>query len=963
MNIAYLNDLLIYIIFVFCRITLIPLQLILDLGCLIIKYAINMKKIVILFLFITLTSSLNAQLNGLGTSASPYNGTFQGDPQWNSTNFPSHKVYINGDVTIDNELLTIEGGMSIIFVSTGADLIITATGQLNAAGTSGNKITFTADFTPFNGIYGETGERWGHIIFENMTSTNPQNYPSVIDNCIIEYGQKSSSPFGFETCGGGMYIAFTYLTISNSIVRNNYAGWGGGIFVDASFSPSIINSIISNNTAGTTAGGILIYSNNATQLKNCIIEKNTCLGNGGAGGVFLGEYPGAVRFYNCIIASNTSTLNYGHNILFYYDQSPSIRPKFYNTIVWGSNSPSITSWNSTYSSDDFNYSALTSGASNYISCININTSNSASDGPNFIDPNNLNYSIKVISPCRDMGTSSGAPSTDFLGNNRIGNYDIGAYEVQYNGWKTSAPTTDWNTGSNWDQGSVPASSSSNVVIPTGAVRYPMGSSYTIGAGYGMVLDPGAQLTMTSLTNNGDLKLRSDASNISSLISNSSGVTTAIIELYLTGGEAGSKNYKWHYISTPISSLPVSTFTTVTPDIVRYYDSRVSTDLVQGWVAQDGWIYASGSGGGPTFTFLTPGLGYDFYDSNNNTFTFSGQLNTADVPMTLDYNGGANNGFNLLGNPFSSGLDWNYIISHRFPSSTSKSLYFTRDNALCSYIAGVGSPSDVNGYIPPMQGFFTKTYATSKTIYLADSARTHSLHARFKGTEIIPLIRLSLSDDSLSDETVVRFDEKALPVLDNDFDAVKIFYSNDNTAIYSEVSGIKYVINGQPYPETWVEIPLGINVKFPGNHAINTTQLQGIDSYKAELIDNSTGFIANLKTTPVLTFSAPVGSISDRFILKISNISTGTEIPTASKDIFNIFNGFGFINIQTLSDDWDGKQGSVRILDFSGKTIIDLHNIGFSKNSVTRVTAPSATGLYIVELRSGVNRYVGKVVIN
>ncbi len=56
--------------------------------------------------------------------------------------------------------------MSIIFISEGADLIITGTGQLNASGTSGSKITFTAD-DDNDGNYGETGERWGHIVFNN----------------------------------------------------------------------------------------------------------------------------------------------------------------------------------------------------------------------------------------------------------------------------------------------------------------------------------------------------------------------------------------------------------------------------------------------------------------------------------------------------------------------------------------------------------------------------------------------------------------------------------------------------------------------------------------------------------------------------------------------------------------------------------------------------------------------------
>ena len=97
----------------------------------------------------------------------------------------------------------------------------------------------------------------------------------------------------------------------------------------------------------------------------------------------------------------------------------------------------------------------------------------------------------------------------------------------------------------------------------------------------------------------------------------------------------------------------------------------------------------------------------------------------------------------------------------------------RDNAQCSYISGVGIPSDVTGIIPPMQGFFVKTYSAGNTITIPAGARVQGdIHARYKGLEIIPLVRLSLAEDTLNDETVVRFDAAAKSGLDYDFDATK-----------------------------------------------------------------------------------------------------------------------------------------------------------------------------------------------
>jgi len=90
--------------------------------------------------------------------------------------------------------------------------------------------------------------------------------------------------------------------------------------------------------------------------------------------------------------------------------------------------------------------------------------------------------------------------------------------------------------------------------------------------------------------------------------------------------------------------------------------------------------------------------------------------------------------------------------------------------------------------------------------------------------------------------------------------------------------------------------------------------------------------------------------------------SGTENPAGALNDFNIFSGFNLINIQTLTDDWNGKTGSVKVLDMSGKTISDLQNTEFNRDAIIQMQAPKSTGLYFVEIRSGMRKYVGKVVI-
>jgi parallel beta-helix repeat protein len=925
---------------------------------------VDMKRKLLLIISILFFTPviIFSQFTGSGTYSDPYSGgTLKNDLTWLASNSP---IYVSGDLKVgtvsDAGHLTIEAGVTVRFVAVGADLIITGLGRLNADGTSGSQIRFTAD-TDKDGIYGETGETWGHISFESMGSAGS----SSVTFCIFEYGKKNGTINTLESVGGALHVDFNNITISDCTFRYNYAFFGGGIFVNASRNPSISRCKFLENIAREAGGGIYLYNSSSSVISNCIFDNN--FANGTLASYYAG---GAIQFGLTI--TNAKAIN----CTFVNNRSSRTGDSFYtlsggsviNSIFWGSSNQIgfYTSSGTINSSGVQGYSP----GSHFSNCFNLNSSNSATDGPNFTITDGSDWSIKFISPCRDAGTTpSPAVPNDYINKPRIGLYDIGALEVQYSRW-TGASDNSWTNTANWEQNITPSTGTGDAIIPSALTNYPNETSVTINSGNYLIIDPGARATFGTLNNNstGTLWLKSDVNSVASMIVNTYNKNSGNekIELYLSGG--GGPNNKWHYISTPVSTLAVSTFTGVTDDIAQFVESRPEFDMMEGWVAYDGYAYSTGTNIGPTFSSLTPGKGYNFYDAANQMFTFSGSLNTTDLGVTLGYSVTSSNpGFNLLGNPFSSGLNWNDITSGTYfpyPSNTSKGLYFTRDNVQCSYISGVGIPGDVSPIIPPMQGFFVKANGTPDgQLTLPAASRTHSdIHARYKGASVIPLVRLSITENSNSDETVVRFDEQAKTYFDNDFDALKLFVSLSNTSIYSSLSGIKYAINGQPYPGTFVDIPIAVILLQDGSHSLSATQVQGLENYNVYLIDNATGFTANLKTTPVLTFSVSAGLISDRFILRVSNVSTGTEDPVMPNNIFNIYAGNNLINIQTIADDWEGKTGSVRVQDMSGKTIADLQNAEFGKNSITQVQAPVTKGLYIVEIRSGVKRYVGKVII-
>ena len=930
-----------------------------------------MKKFIFFFTLSILPVITYSQLTGDGSFANPWSGTLAGDATWSGTK------YINGDIIVDNEKLTISPGAIIIFTAEEANLIITGTGQLEADGTPENMIRFTADHDN-DGNFGEAGERWGHISFQDMGLAGP----SIINFCIIEYGYKWTTISEIDSWGGGIHTEFSDMVISNSIIRNNYAGWGGGIFISKYCSATVNNCHVHSNISYNAGGGFYIYTGSESVVTNCLIYKNRSVAGGGGGGLFLGSKCGSVKIINSVIADNTANY-YGKNIHFYHNTLPE-RPSFINCIIWNPEKSIYYSSPQEPSPTDFiNCAIQTLIYGSSTNCIPLNAINDHPAGPNFVATDGSDWSLTVNSPCINKGLDNSSnpdvPLTDILGNPRYGITDIGAYEFMFSlliwqGDDSSTPTL-WNNPDNWDLGVVP-SGNEDIIIPSGLTNYPVGSAsqdYTIGSGKQMTIESGARLTLNNLTNNGTLKLNHDASGFASLILNNytrGAGGTEEIQLFLSGGGSSfNEDYKWHYISSPVSALSTDIFTDATVNLAQYVESRPSISLLQGWVAYDGYVYSTGAFDGPTFSSLTAGKGYNFWDDSDNTFTFGGLLNTSDLTMPLSFSGGVPTsfGFNLLGNPFSSGLNWDDIIEgvyFAYPANTSKGLYFTQDNQQCSYIAGVGIPGHVTGIIPPMQGFFTKTYTTGNSITLPAAARTHdNIHPRYKGNEPIPLVRLAIFENSVSnDETVVRFDEEAKSDLDNDFDAIKMFLTDTKTSIHTRLGSTDYAINGIPFPETSVEIPVVVNVISTGMHKIATTQLQGLDNYYVYLEDKLAGIELNLKDSPDLSFSAPAGKISDRFTLKISKNPTGTEDPLVNPEQFVIYNGYDLINILTLTDEWAGTPASVRLMDMSGRSIADMQNVEFQRNSLVQLQAPKAKGMYFVEIRSGVRRYVGKVLV-
>lgn len=471
----------------------------------------------------------------------------------------------------------------------------------------------------------------------------------------------------------------------------------------------------------------------------------------------------------------------------------------------------------------------------------------------------------------------------------------------------------------------------------------------------------AWLTVSNaITNQGNLNLNSDQYGMFSLklgsyVNVSPGTVNS--QIYMLGG--GDPNYKWHYFAVPSQQTTSVLTGTYGDNLMRYDDG---TDLVY---KKDGWKWSD------TFSSLVTTDGYAFYNAADKTLSLNGTslLNNLGT-KPLNY---SKFGWNLIGNSLTCGINWDNVVFTPPDAGgdyVDYTVAFIKDYEEYYYIqGGPGVPEGTDGSIPPLQGFFTKALRTGASIDFSGAAGHNSTHYYKKGSSLndegkksLPILRLTIADESCKDETVIWFNEKATMDYDNRFDAEKWVSEGTRPQIYTYLKNNEYVINGIPFPEESIDIPLAFWVPENGSYSINQIQLENVDNYDFYLKDLVENTVIKLNNVKKYAFSASEGTVKNRFIIKIENISTGVEEVAISDKPFNIYSSFGLLNIELLNDTWEGRNGTVKVIDLTGRTLIDSRNVEFRKSSLIQLPVGNIKGIYMVELSSSPLKHTGRVVI-
>lgn len=422
---------------------------------------------------------------------------------------------------------------------------------------------------------------------------------------------------------------------------------------------------------------------------------------------------------------------------------------------------------------------------------------------------------------------------------------------------------------------------------------------TINLGKTLVVSPDKKLKVTGMFTNlggvSNLIVKSDATGTASLIHNSDNVL-ATVQRFISGA-----NEDWHLLASPVSNQSIIGSTWLPSGT---YGNGTGYDLYVWDEPGICWVYHLNTTTAPNWptvhpqaTFV-PGRGYLYsvqdIDSPKQNKRFEGALNNGNVnyPITKKtlIPDPLLNGFNLVGNPYPSSIDWRAASGwtrNALKSSGSGYDMWIWNPAVNNY--GVVNSTDlintngVSNFIAPMQGFFVLA-ETDGNLGFSNAIRTQEGTSNWLRTSnaIDGMIQVKIASMAGfgSDEVVLK-----LGAATNQAGAAKLF-STINTApsVYFNMDkkelSVRHITNTVENPS----IPISFKAGADGNYSLTIA----VDDSAYETVvleDKKTKSKHDLKLNQTYNFKAVTKDDAARFILHFGAISLA-EVPFPARVFYN-----------------------------------------------------------------------------
>ncbi|WP_227765627.1 IPT/TIG domain-containing protein [Hymenobacter sp. 15J16-1T3B] len=402
------------------------------------------------------------------------------------------------------------------------------------------------------------------------------------------------------------------------------------------------------------------------------------------------------------------------------------------------------------------------------------------------------------------------------------------------------------------------------------------------------------LTSGNLASNGNLTLLSDAQNTGLVANLGSGVVTGNVTVQRYLSPALNAGLGYRHLSSPVSSgatvadlaAPATTpvvnpaynsapnpyAVTPFPTVFQYNEQRLTgsgttADFDYGWESP-----------AATSSPLAVGRGYTS-NLSPTTVDFTGPLNNGALPVSLTRGSTAASGWQLLGNPYPSPLNWDNLTR---PAGVDNALYVYRSSgqytgSYVSYVNGVG-PAGAN-IVAMAQGFFARvtTGTSAATLTFTNAARETSYPnpAVYRTQETRPVLALALrrtgSSAPVDADAFYCYQEAgATTGFDSRFDALKVqLNGGQQPTLYQQDGANSFAIQGLPTGSQPFDLTLAVNAPQAGSYTFAPEQLVNFPTSSQLLLeDRLTGTWHDLRQG-TYTVQLAQGLSTVRFVLHLN----------------------------------------------------------------------------------------------
>ena len=245
--------------------------------------------------------------------------------------------------------------------------------------------------------------------------------------------------------------------------------------------------------------------------------------------------------------------------------------------------------------------------------------------------------------------------------------------------------------------------------------------------------------------------------------------------------------------------------------------------------------------------LVPGRGYaTFVRGNINPilgagsarYDLRGPINSGLVNYNVTFTSSgvaANDGWNLIGNPYPSTIDWN---ATGWTKTNVNGTIYTLDNGVnpSRYATWNGSVGTNGGsrYIAAGQGFFIQTAKSLPSLTSTESTKVAGIQTTyFRLSGPTNALRITLVQGDQRDESIIHFRDSATTAFDVNYDAIKLKnLKNDdsntpflNLSTLSPQSSQKLAINSLPVFNCATTVSLDISDVPKGSYELNFSNLE------------------------------------------------------------------------------------------------------------------------------------------